>query len=254
MSPAPGIALFRREYLLEAGGWHPRRGIEDWDLWMRLAAHGFTVVSVPQVVFYYRRDEGGRFRGRLGNFEAFTSNFGLAMQRSSQGARKIGGRRRRRVPGEAPSPVDRSTPVRVAPVETPARGACHLALLARRSAPHYADSGGAGDLLFERVCTHDDDGRPFSTDPAALYEARDAASGTPPLGQSRLVSYMQSVERAVLRALAEVGVPLGWRARCATSAVVAWILPSPVAGVRRRRVPRHRSDGEQSRWVERTRR
>lgn len=71
MSPAPGIALFRRELLLEAGGWQMRRGIEDWDLWMRLAAQGFTVVSVPQVVFYYRRDAGGRFRGRVGNFEGF---------------------------------------------------------------------------------------------------------------------------------------------------------------------------------------
>ena len=71
MSPAPGIALFRRELLLEAGGWQMRRGIEDWDLWMRLAAHGFTVVPVPQVVFYYRRDEGGRFRGRLGTFDGF---------------------------------------------------------------------------------------------------------------------------------------------------------------------------------------
>jgi glycosyltransferase involved in cell wall biosynthesis len=71
MSPAPGIALFRRELLLEAGGWQMRRGIEDWDLWMRIAAHGFTVVSVPKVVFYYRRDEGGRFRGRLGTFDGF---------------------------------------------------------------------------------------------------------------------------------------------------------------------------------------
>lgn len=71
MSPAPGIALFRRDRLLEAGGWQLRRGIEDWDLWMRLAARGFTVVPVPQIVFYYRRDGAGRFRGRLGNFEAF---------------------------------------------------------------------------------------------------------------------------------------------------------------------------------------
>ena len=71
MSPAPGIALFRRELLIEAGGWQMRRGIEDWDLWMRLAARGFTVVHVPQVVFNYRRDAGGRFRGRVSNFEPF---------------------------------------------------------------------------------------------------------------------------------------------------------------------------------------
>lgn len=71
MSPAPGIALFRRDLLLEAGGWQMRRGIEDWDLWMRLAASGFTAVAVPQVVFHYRRDEGGRFRGRLRTFDGF---------------------------------------------------------------------------------------------------------------------------------------------------------------------------------------
>jgi glycosyltransferase involved in cell wall biosynthesis len=28
----PGIAAFRRDLLLEAGGWQLRRGIEDWDL------------------------------------------------------------------------------------------------------------------------------------------------------------------------------------------------------------------------------
>jgi glycosyltransferase involved in cell wall biosynthesis len=71
MSPAPGIALFRREPLLEVGGWQMRRGIEDWDLWMRLAARGFSVVHVPRVIFYYRRDAGGRFRGRVHNFERF---------------------------------------------------------------------------------------------------------------------------------------------------------------------------------------
>lgn len=71
MSPAPGIALFRRELLLQAGGWQLRRGIEDWDLWMRLAAAGFSSVDVHRVVFHYRRDAGGRFRGRVGNFEAF---------------------------------------------------------------------------------------------------------------------------------------------------------------------------------------
>ena len=57
----PGIAAFRREALVEVGGWQLRRGIEDWDLWMRLAARGFSGVHVPHVIFYYRRDHGGRF-------------------------------------------------------------------------------------------------------------------------------------------------------------------------------------------------
>jgi glycosyltransferase involved in cell wall biosynthesis len=71
VSPAPGIAAFRRELLLEAGGWQLRRGIEDWDLWMRIAAHRFPGVYVPRLTFYSRRDSGGRFRGRVQNFEGF---------------------------------------------------------------------------------------------------------------------------------------------------------------------------------------
>lgn len=67
----PGIALFRRSLLLEAGGWQLRTGIEDWDLWMRLAARGFTGVHVPGPLFLYRRDAHGRFRGRVKRFEPF---------------------------------------------------------------------------------------------------------------------------------------------------------------------------------------
>ena len=67
----PGIAAFRRELLMEAGGWQMKRGIEDWDLWMRLAARGFTGVHVPRLIFYYRRDAGGRFRGRVMTYEGF---------------------------------------------------------------------------------------------------------------------------------------------------------------------------------------
>jgi glycosyltransferase involved in cell wall biosynthesis len=67
----PAIAAFRREQLLETGGWQLRRGIEDWDLWMRLAARGLGGVYVPRLTFYYRRDAGGRFRGRVRIFDGF---------------------------------------------------------------------------------------------------------------------------------------------------------------------------------------
>jgi glycosyltransferase involved in cell wall biosynthesis len=67
----PGIAVFRRNLLLEAGGWQLRTGIEDWDLWMRLAARGLDGVYVPGPAFLYRRDAGGRFRGRVKRFEPF---------------------------------------------------------------------------------------------------------------------------------------------------------------------------------------
>jgi glycosyltransferase involved in cell wall biosynthesis len=67
----PGIAMFRRELLREAGGWQLRTGIEDWDLWMRLAAGGFAGVYVPGASVLYRRDAGGRFRSRVKRFEPF---------------------------------------------------------------------------------------------------------------------------------------------------------------------------------------
>jgi glycosyltransferase involved in cell wall biosynthesis len=67
----PGIAMFRRDLLLEAGGWRLGTGIEDWDLWMRLAGGGYPGVHVPGPLFLYRRDAGGRFRGRVKRFEPF---------------------------------------------------------------------------------------------------------------------------------------------------------------------------------------
>jgi glycosyltransferase involved in cell wall biosynthesis len=67
----PGIAMFRRTLLLEAGGWRLSTGIEDWDLWMRMAGRGFAGVYIPGPLFHYRRDAGGRFRRRVRNFEPF---------------------------------------------------------------------------------------------------------------------------------------------------------------------------------------
>src|SRR5207302_3706702 len=67
----PGIALFRRDALVEAGGWQLRTGIEDWDVWMRLAARGFAGVRVPAATFLYRRDASGRFRRRVKTFDVF---------------------------------------------------------------------------------------------------------------------------------------------------------------------------------------
>jgi glycosyltransferase involved in cell wall biosynthesis len=67
----PGIAMFRRTSLLEAGGWQLGTGIEDWDLWMGLARRGYAGVHVAGPSFLYRRDAGGRFRSRVRRFEPF---------------------------------------------------------------------------------------------------------------------------------------------------------------------------------------
>lgn len=62
----PAYSLFRRSTLDEVGGWRPTDAPEDWDLWMRLAAHGVRGVYVQRPIYLYRRGEGGRFR-RIGS-------------------------------------------------------------------------------------------------------------------------------------------------------------------------------------------
>jgi glycosyltransferase involved in cell wall biosynthesis len=55
----PVGSMVRRTALLEVGGWELRTGVEDWDLWLKLAEAGWTGVYVPRVV-YERRVEGAR--------------------------------------------------------------------------------------------------------------------------------------------------------------------------------------------------
>lgn len=58
----PVSALFRREALLEVGGWPTMRyGYEDWSLWLALAERGLpSVYAGPGVVTYRRRLHGER--------------------------------------------------------------------------------------------------------------------------------------------------------------------------------------------------
>lgn len=67
----PAYSLFRRDALIESGGWQTIAASEDWDLWMRMAAQGRTGVHVPQPVYLYRRGSGGRFRRRGNKYEPF---------------------------------------------------------------------------------------------------------------------------------------------------------------------------------------
>jgi glycosyltransferase involved in cell wall biosynthesis len=67
----PAYSLFRRDALIESGGWQTIAASEDWDLWMRLAAQGRTGVHVPQPIYLYRRGAGGRFRRRGNRYEPF---------------------------------------------------------------------------------------------------------------------------------------------------------------------------------------
>ena len=55
----PLSALFRREILLEAGGYQLREGYEDWDLWMALAERGVRGIHVARLVERHR-EHGAR--------------------------------------------------------------------------------------------------------------------------------------------------------------------------------------------------
>jgi glycosyltransferase involved in cell wall biosynthesis len=65
----PACSMFRREALLDVGGWQFRGGIDDWDLWMALAERGHSGVYVPRVVYRYRRDRGGLFSEALSRYD-----------------------------------------------------------------------------------------------------------------------------------------------------------------------------------------
>ncbi len=56
----PLSALYRRQVVLEAGGWDLAGGYEDWDLWMTLAEAGFEGIGVPTLTGEYRVRPGRR--------------------------------------------------------------------------------------------------------------------------------------------------------------------------------------------------
>jgi glycosyltransferase involved in cell wall biosynthesis len=67
----PAYSLFRRSTLLEVGGWRDTTASEDWDLWMRLAAHGVSGAYVDHPIYLYRRGAGGRFQRRGARYEPY---------------------------------------------------------------------------------------------------------------------------------------------------------------------------------------
>jgi glycosyltransferase involved in cell wall biosynthesis len=50
-----GCSLFRREVLIESGGFHPHVGGDcDWDLWVDLIARGYRLAFTDKTCFFYR--------------------------------------------------------------------------------------------------------------------------------------------------------------------------------------------------------
>ena len=56
----PICSLYRREAVLEVGGWQLPGGYEDWDLWMSLAERGWKGIGIPEVTALYRTQSGRR--------------------------------------------------------------------------------------------------------------------------------------------------------------------------------------------------
>lgn len=60
-NPIPtSSVMLRRASLEAAGGFESEFRTEDWDLWLRIAARGDTLVCAPDAVVRYRRHPGGR--------------------------------------------------------------------------------------------------------------------------------------------------------------------------------------------------
>jgi glycosyltransferase involved in cell wall biosynthesis len=80
-------ALYRRELWEELGGYDekmPLMGVEDWDLWLRIAARGATFVHLSQIGFDYRvRNDSVMVRTIGFNYRAAEDPF-AAMKTSSR--------------------------------------------------------------------------------------------------------------------------------------------------------------------------
>lgn len=62
---AYGVAMFRRDFMIEAGGYHPRVGGNcDWDMWIDFTARGKTFAYTDKTWFYYRYSPDGHSHSR----------------------------------------------------------------------------------------------------------------------------------------------------------------------------------------------
>jgi glycosyltransferase involved in cell wall biosynthesis len=59
--------LFRRDVVVEVGGYRSVDRLEDWDLWVRLLQNGATFANIPEVLVQVRAGED--MFGRRGGFE-----------------------------------------------------------------------------------------------------------------------------------------------------------------------------------------
>jgi glycosyltransferase involved in cell wall biosynthesis len=65
----PPATLYRKEALLETGGWHWADARNDRDLWLTFAERGYRGAYVPEVVVRYRRAHGSMHMEALSRFD-----------------------------------------------------------------------------------------------------------------------------------------------------------------------------------------
>ena len=69
LNELPLCALFRRDALVQAGGWRLREGYEDWDLWMALAERGYRGLRVDRIVERHREHGARRWAADFARHE-----------------------------------------------------------------------------------------------------------------------------------------------------------------------------------------
>ena len=69
LNELPLCALFRRDALVQAGGWRLREGYEDWDLWMALAERGYRGLRVNRIVERHREHGARRWAADFARHE-----------------------------------------------------------------------------------------------------------------------------------------------------------------------------------------
>lgn len=72
-----GGSLLRTEKVREVGGWRQLRGLEDWELYVRMCDAGARFKPVPECAFVYRQVEGSRNKGLSGSKEDWRADLGI---------------------------------------------------------------------------------------------------------------------------------------------------------------------------------
>lgn len=75
--------VFRKRDVMQCGGYRDLRGLEDYDLWIRMLAGGYKLCNMDEVLVYARM--GGNFSARRGGWGYFCRYLGLRREQHALG-------------------------------------------------------------------------------------------------------------------------------------------------------------------------